>query len=186
MPLLASEQFCSPEDLFDDSRRDPADLRRWYVFHTRPRQEKSLARELVLKGIPFYLPVVSRRWQSGGRVMRAFLPLFPGYVFIRATEPDRRTALATRRVVSVLEVRMQEELDADLRQLHRLIATGAAVTAEDNWTIGTKVEIKRGPLAGLQGVIVRVASGRRFVVQVNFIQRGASVMLDDFALAEVD
>ena len=118
--------------------------------------------------------------------MTAFLPLFPGYVFVRATEHDRRSALATRRVVSVLEVRMQEELEADLRQLHRLIATGAAVTAEDSWTIGTKVEIKSGPLAGLQGVIVRVASGRRFIVQVNFIQRGASVLLDDFVLAEIN
>ena len=184
MPLLASEQFCSPEDLFDNPRQ--ADLGHWYVFHTRPRQEKSLARELVLKGISFYLPVVSRRWRSRGRVMTAFLPLFPGYVFVRATEQDRRAALATRRVVSVLEVRMQEELDADLRQLHRLIATGAAVTAEDNWTIGTKVQIKSGLLAGLQGVIVRVASGRRFIVQVNFIQRGASVLLDDFVLAEIN
>ena len=36
--------------------------------------------------------------------------------------------------------------------------------------------------AGLKGKIIRVATGRRFVVQVDFIQQGASVVLDDFAV----
>jgi hypothetical protein len=40
--------------------------------------------------------------------------------------------------------------------------------------------------SGLKGRIKRTASGRRFVVQVDFIQQGASVLLDDFALARID
>jgi len=184
MPLLVREQFCS-EDLFDAPWQDRADLRHWYVLHTRPRQEKSLARELVVKNISFYLPVVSRRWRLRGRLMSAFLPLFPGYLFLRATEAQRTAALSTRRVACALEVAAQEELHSDLKQLNRLIATGAAITPEDRWSPGTEVEIKSGLLAGLRGVILRAASGHRFVVQVNFIQRGASVLLDDFVLVEV-
>jgi transcription antitermination factor NusG len=48
------------------------------------------------------------------------------------------------------------------------------------------VEITSGPLAGLRGRILRSASGQRFVVQIDFIQRGASVELDDFTLTRVD
>ena len=48
-----------------------------------------------------------------------------------------------------------------------------------------EVEIKQGPLKGLTGTILSSASGRRFVVVVNFLRRGASVMLDDAMLAKV-
>ena len=44
------------------------------------------------------------------------------------------------------------------------------------------MEITTGPLAGLCGTVVRTASGRRFVVRVDFIQQGASVLLEDCAL----
>ena len=47
------------------------------------------------------------------------------------------------------------------------------------------VEIKSAPLAGLRGTILRTASGQRFVIQVNFIQRGASVLIDDFNLVRI-
>jgi transcriptional antiterminator RfaH len=70
----------------------------------------------------------------------------------------------------------------DLRQVRQLIASGAPVTREERLTAGTPVEIHEGPLAGLRGTILRGASGRRFVVQVNFIQQGASVLLHDSCL----
>jgi len=95
-------------------------------------------------------------------------------------------ALNTRRVVGSLEVTDQEELWGDLRQINRLIASGAPVMPEDQLVPGMMVEIRSGPLAGLKGKILRTASGQRFVVQVNFIQRGASVLMDDFNLAKID
>jgi hypothetical protein len=45
------------------------------------------------------------------------------------------------------------------------------------------VVIRSGPLAGLRGTIVEKAAKRRFVVAVDFIQRGASIVLDDDTLA---
>jgi hypothetical protein len=47
------------------------------------------------------------------------------------------------------------------------------------------VEIKHGPLKGLSGTILSSVSGKRFVVVVNFLRQGASVMLDDAMLAKV-
>jgi len=48
------------------------------------------------------------------------------------------------------------------------------------------VEIQSGPLAGLRGKVLRSASGWRFVVTIDFIQQGASVLLDDFNLVCVN
>jgi len=71
----------------------------------------------------------------------------------------------------------------DLGQVSRLIATGAPVTPEARLVPGDLVEIRTGVLAGLTGKVLRVASKNRFVVQVDFIQQGASVELEDFHLS---
>jgi transcriptional antiterminator RfaH len=160
--------------------------RSWWVLHTKPRQEKSLARQLRKGGVPFYLPVVARRCLVGSRVRHSHVPLFSGYVFLLGDRDERVTALSTGRVVRALDVPDQQGLWRDLRQISRLIAAGVPITPEQRLTPGALVEIRTGPLAGLTGTILRTASGRRFVVRVDFIQQGASVLLDDFHLAPLD
>jgi transcription antitermination factor NusG len=185
MPILPREADLFPEELFSDTLPDDLVGRRWWVLHTKPRQEKSLARDLLDRRLPFYLPVVMRRWKSRGRLMNSHVPLFPGYAFLLADSQERIQALATHRVVKSLEVVDQALLWRDLRQVQRLLSSGAPVTPEQRLEPGVTVEIQSGPLAGLRGKILKTASGRRFVVAVDFIQQGASVLLDDFVLEKV-
>jgi transcription antitermination factor NusG len=183
MPILAHEPDLYPEHLFDAWNGWSADASDWWVLHTRPRQEKALARDLCARGIPHYLPLLPRRFVSRGRLLTCYVPLFPGYAFLLADPSDRVAALATGRVVQSLAVRDQQRLWHDLQQIHRLLRSGAQVRPEDRLAPGTKIEIRTGALAGLRGVIQRSVSGHRFIVMVDFIQRGASVLLDDFNLA---
>ena len=184
MPVLAAETQWFPEDLFDEGAAASAADQQWWVFHARPRQEKSLARDLLKHQVPFYLPLIARRWRSRGRLMTSYVPLFSGYVFSRTDKKGRVTALSTRRIVRSLDVGDQDQLWHDLKQIHRLLVSGSAVTPESRLTPGTPVEICSGPLMGLKGKIIRSASGRRFLVEVDFIRRGASVLLDDFVLTK--
>jgi transcriptional antiterminator RfaH len=174
-----------PEGLFDGASRSAPEGHAWRVLHTKPRQEKSLARELWRGRLPFYLPLVVRRSLVRGRPVQAHVPLFPGYLFLLSGREQCLGAMATKRVVRALEVKDRERLEGDLRQVFRLIASGAPVTPEPRLVAGATVEIRHGALAGLKGEIVRAASGNRFVVQVDFIQQGASVQLDDFYLEVV-
>jgi transcriptional antiterminator RfaH len=178
VPILAAEADRYPAHLLED----PPPERDWYVLHTRPRQEKSLARYLHAAGVSFYLPTVPRRSNVRGRVLTAHAPLFPGYLFLCADRDERVTALASNRIVNALEVSDRPRLWDDLRQIDRLLGTGLPVSDEMILAPGTPVEITTGPLAGLCGTVIRSASGRRFVVRVDFIQRGASVLLEDCAL----
>ena len=184
MPLLPSEPNRFPENFLEEGNGLESPERRWLVLHTRPRQEKSLARQLLEGQVPFYLPLISRRWRSRRHTLTSHIPLFAGYAFLFASQEERHKALTTRRVLRALEVPDQDGLLNDLLQINRLIATGAPITPEDQLGPGMFVEIKSGPLAGLRGKILRTASGRRFIVQVDFIQRGASVLLDDFVLVK--
>jgi transcriptional antiterminator RfaH len=185
MPPLPREPNVFPADLLADEAGPAGGQRCWWVLHTKPRQEKSLARQMLQAEVPFYLPLVPRRSLVRGRVLEAHVPLFAGYLFVLADRDERVTALATRRVVRSLAVADQAQLRHDLWQVHRLISSGAPVTPEGRLGPGDAVEIRSGPLAGLRGRVVRGASGRRFVVRVDFIQQGASVLLDDFNLVAV-
>jgi transcriptional antiterminator RfaH len=186
MPMLPPEPSQYPENLFAGPAADAFGSRVWWVLHTKPRQEKSLARHLHQAAIPFYLPVIARRSVIRGRIFTAHVPLFTGYLFLLGEREERVAALATKRVVQTLDVPGQEGLWRDLMQVSRLIATGAPITPEDRLRPGTLVEIKSGLLAGVRGYILQARSGRKFVVQVDFIQKGASIVLDDYNLVPLE
>jgi len=184
MPLLAQEPNVYPPTLFDDPELCLED-RAWWVLHTKPRQEKALARQLLDAEVPFYLPLLEQKLVVRGRLLPCFLPLFSGYVFLFGRPAERMVALGTRRVVRSLDVEAQEGLRRDLAQIDRLLKSGLPVTAERRLYPGALVEIRVGALAGLKGRIIRDSGPARFVVQVDFIQQGAWVTLDDYALAAV-
>ncbi len=185
MPMLAAEPNVYPPNLFDTQSCEERVGRAWWVVHTRPRQEKSLSRQLLSAHVPFYLPLVERRTSVRGRLLSSYNPLFTGYLFVLADSSERIFTLSTKRTVRILEVSDQAALWRDLGQVNRLIASGMPIDPEDRLYPGALVEVRSGPLTGLRGRIVRGMSGRKFIVQVDFIQKGASVLLDDYALASV-
>jgi transcription antitermination factor NusG len=185
MPLLRAECSLYPANLFEESRRSAPPEHRWWVLHTKPRQEKALARELVDRQVGFYLPLIEKRTRTRGRSFTSHIPLFHSYVFLFGSEEDQVESLSTYRVVNTLEVFDQQQFWNDLTQVYRLITAVKFVRPEERFTPGVKVAIRSGPLAGLLGEVVKTASGNRFVVKVNFLQRGASVVLEDLDLEVV-
>jgi transcriptional antiterminator RfaH len=185
MPILHAEPDLHPEDLFDIPPSEDGAGCRWWVLHTKPRQEKSLARWLHATGITYFLPTAKRRCRVRNRILTAHIPLFTGYLFLHGDRDRRVAALSTNRIVRCLEVADQDGFWGDLRQVHRLLASGMPVSQESTLVPGALVEVTNGPLAGVTGTILRGASGNRFVVRVDFIQQGASVLIDDFALKPI-
>lgn len=183
MPILQAEPSVYPAGMFLESAPVQLPGLDWWVLHTKPRQEKSLARWLHATGISFYLPTLTRRCRIRNRVMAAHQPLFTGYVFAHADREHRVSAMTTNRVVRCLPVADQDTLWNDLRQVHHLLSSGLPVVTESRLVPGTPVEVISGPLKGVTGRILRSASGARLVVSVDFIQQGASVEIDDYSLA---
>jgi transcriptional antiterminator RfaH len=186
MPVLPAEASIYPERLLDELCTLETTTRSWRVLHTKPRQEKAVARELLRIQTPFYLPLMARRSRRSGRIITSYLPLFNGYVFALSSYEEQQAVLATHRVANSLDVFDQDQLRADLQQIYQLISTELPVHPEERFAPGIKVLIRSGPLEGLHGEVLRAASGRRFVVKVNFLQQGASVLLDDVDLAHAE
>jgi transcriptional antiterminator RfaH len=180
MPLLPLEPYLFPGDLFEDPAPVVNSPERWWVLHSRPRAEKALARQLLARSLPFFLPLHHRQWRSRGRLQSSYLPLFPGYVFLRGDDDGRVAALTTNLVAHVLPVPDQNQLVADLIRVNHLIVSGSPLTPEDRLEPGTLVEITAGPFAGMEGKILRSGKNLRFFVEVQFLQRGVSVEIESW------
>jgi transcriptional antiterminator RfaH len=182
MPILAKEQSIFPEDLLESSGSEAPNGRRWWVLHTRPRQEKAVARDLLARHVPFYLPLIQRESLVRGRRVQSYMPVFSSYVFLHADEEERVRCLKTNRIVATLEVSDAEGLVHDLRQVRRLIQLDAPLSLERRIQEGQWVRVKRGPMAGMEGIVQRRKGKARLIVVVRMLQQGVSLELDDFSV----
>ena len=188
MPILPAEPDLYPLDLWTAQPGDESEnrARLWWCLHTKPRQEKSAARELRVQKIPFYLPqVVHEDRTPQGRKTRSILPLFTSYLFLFGNEHERVQALRGNRLVRVIDVANQKQLDHDLRQIHQILSSGLAVVPEAIVPVGARVRILNGPLTGIEGRVIRRGKRDQFVALVHFLGSGATVDLEDWQVERV-
>ncbi|MGD9722082.1 MAG: transcription termination/antitermination NusG family protein [Pirellulales bacterium] len=181
MPILPREPDIYPAELLQPLEHGDASAQPWWAMYTMARREKELMRRLRALDIPFYSPLVHKRTRSpGGRVRESYVPLFPSYVFVRGGEAERQKAFTTHCVSRTLAVTDVSRLVTDLRQIQRLIELDAPLTVEARIEPGRRVRVRSGPMAGLEGTVTKRRGRDWLVVAVEFLQQGASVMLEDF------
>jgi transcriptional antiterminator RfaH len=186
MPILPAEPAVYPPDLWQAEGLLAGNGRTWWCLHTKPRQEKAVARELTVQRIPFYLPqVVHEDRTPQGRKTRSVIPLFTSYLFLLGDESDRLSALKGNRLVRVIDVADQKVMDHDLRQIHQVLASGLAVVPEPVVPVGARVRILTGPLMGIEGTVIRRGKRDQFVAVVNFLGSGATVDLEDWQVEQI-
>jgi transcriptional antiterminator RfaH len=179
MPILAAETSFFPVNLLDDFIHGPSE-RHWWAVKTRPRMEKSLARQLLSLEVPFYLPLVRQTKRIARRPVKSWLPLFSSYLFVYGTPAERIETLATNRVAQMLSASSDDELTQDLKNVRALIESGVPLTTESRLQPGQRVRVKSGLLMGMEGMIVSRRGEDRLLIAVNFLQQGVSVQISDY------
>jgi transcription antitermination factor NusG len=188
MPILPAEPDFYPPDLWDRHLANGPSGQGavWWCLHTKPRQEKSVGRELRKQELTFYLPQVLKEDRTpGGRKIRSVLPLFTSYLFLHGDHNARLAAMRGNRLVAVLEVADQDALERDLRQIQKMLSSGLPVTAEPTVPVGARVRITTGPLTGVEGTVIRRGKRDEFVAVVRFLGRGATVDLEDWQVEQI-
>ena len=180
MPILAAETDMYPGDLLDRENWMDDSERRWWAFYTRSRREKELMRRLRALEVPFYGPTIEKRGRTPrGRIRKSYIPLFANYVFVYGDATQRYAALTTNCVSRDIPVVDGAQLACDLRQLRRMILSGAPVAREAQLEPGVHVRVRSGPLTGQEGTVLRRRGETRLLVAVRFLQQGASVQIDE-------
>lgn len=154
--------------------------RSWYALRTRSRHEKVTARYLERHGFEVFLPLIARVRQWKDRRVRVQFPLFPGYCFIRCALEHYREVRQAVGAVGLVGVAGRpkpvplEEVEA----VRRLVTSILPVDPHPTLEPGMPVEVSRGPLAGLRGVLIRKGSRSRLLIGISLLCQGASVSID--------
>ena len=150
----------------------------WYVLHTRSRQEKILAADLGAMNIGYYLPLVRQTRTLGSRNQTVNLPMFPGYLFLRGTREQAFAADRTKRVANIIAVPDQQHIEWELENLHLALANDVTLDPFPYLEKGVRVEVRGGPMRGLQGVVESRKSMHRLVLQIDMLGRAMSMEID--------
>jgi transcription antitermination factor NusG len=150
----------------------------WWVAHTKSRNEKALAHDLVHRNISYFLPMTWKVRRQRGRTLRSLLPLFGGYLFFCGHESQRVELLRTNRVAGLIEVNDQQTLIDELVQIERALRAGAPLTPHRYIKTGQRCRIIAGPLADLTGVVLKVRNATRLLLQIDMLGQAASVEID--------
>jgi transcriptional antiterminator RfaH len=150
----------------------------WWVVHTRSRNEKALAHDLISKDISYFLPMSWKVRRKSRRTIRSFLPLFSGYLFFCGKENQRVELLKTNRVAHLIEVEDQQKLLDELVQVNQALQSGAPLTPHKYIKAGQRCRVIAGPLIGLEGIVVRSKNATRLVLQIDMLGQAASVEID--------
>lgn len=153
----------------------------WYAVQTGYRCEQRVALGLTTKGLETYLPLLSETHQWKDRRKLVDVPAFSGYLFVHF-EPSLRNrvkVLETSGVVRLLggnhTPNPVDEVEID--SLRRTLTSGLPCDRCDALVPGSLVMVKRGPLTGVQGRLIRIKNSFRLVVAISVFSQAISTEL---------
>jgi transcription antitermination factor NusG len=155
--------------------------RAWFGIRVKPRSEFRASDGLSLRGFEPFLPAqrVRRRWSDRVKVLDE--PLFPGYLFCRFEPSELIRILESPGVIQVIGIGRTpvSVSDAEIGAIQTMVASQVVLTPWPYLQTGQGVSIDTGPLAGIQGIVVRSEVGKpRVVVSVTLLQRSVAAEVD--------
>jgi transcription antitermination factor NusG len=160
---------------------DMSDPGNWYALYTCPRHEKSVAYQIEQRRIACFLPLYRsiRRWKDRRKELE--LALFPGYVFVRMALQERLRVLQIASVVHFVSVNGQPVAlpESEIESLRDRLRGGVHAEPHPYLTVGRRVRVRSGPLAGTQGILLRRKEKCRLILSLNLIMRSVAVEVDE-------
>jgi transcription termination/antitermination protein NusG len=156
------------------------DSARWFAAYTCPRHEKYVRRQLDDRQIESFLPLYrsTRRWKD--RRKEVEFVLFPGYVFVRIPERERLRVLELAGVVSFVTFNRRPAAlhEGEIESLRSGLEQGVLAEPHPFLQVGRKVRVVHGPLAGLEGLLVRKKDRVRVVLSLQAIMQSVALEVD--------
>lgn len=159
----------------------------WYVVRVKANAEWKVAQSLPNRGVEIFLPV--QRRPSKRNVRRPVeVPLFPGYVFARF---DRQSALPVVTCPGVVHIlsrgAVPEPVDPiEMYALQSVSRIARSVEPLSMFASGQKVRINSGPLADVEGIVLRDSGRQRIIVSVSLLRRSVVAEIEREWLEDVN
>lgn len=150
----------------------------WAVIHTKPRCEKKLAEYARNNGIWYYLPQMESKRLYEKRLVTFTKPMFSSYLFCMIDMDKKQRLTQSGYVVCFIKVPVQKELLTELNNIHK--SHNPKVEYENTlWLAqGLQVEIIKGPLKGVTGVVESHKKLDSVNLQVNILRQAVKVKVN--------
>jgi transcriptional antiterminator NusG len=156
----------------------------WYALRTRSNHEKIAAAFLEDRGFEQFLPLcrAPKRWSD--RTMDSSVPLFPGYLFCRFDGRYRTPILGALGVVSIVAFgdKLAQIDDGEIEAIRKAFGSGQNMEPYPYLHEGQQIRVEKGPLRGLEGILVKKRSWR-IVISVQLLRRSVAVEIDPDSIA---
>jgi len=130
---------------------------KWFVLYVRSRAEKKVAIRLEKQGFTVFCPTKIEERQWSDRIKKVEVPYFRSYVFVKCTEKQINTVLATPGVVRRLfwlgkpAVIREEEME----EVQQFFDENAKRNIEyEAYSEGEEVQIHKGKLRNRKAVVL--------------------------------
>jgi transcription antitermination factor NusG len=167
---------------------DSSNAKNWFAVLTVPRHEKKVETHFGLRQIEHFLPMYEkkREWKDGSKGMLQ-LPLFASYIFVRIGCYGRTPVLKVPGVISIVGCGAQPMPvpDSYIHWLREGLRQGKIEPYPD-LAAGTKVRIRSGMMAGMEGILVRRKNHFRVVLTLEMIMKSVTVEVELQDIEPVD
>jgi len=157
----------------------------WFAAYTRPHHEKVTATSLQHRGYEVVYPryQVASRWKD--RVKKLELPLFPGYLFVRCDPSRRLPVLQSPGLLYLVSddsgpVAVPEP---EVESIRLAMLSRVRLEPVPFLKAGDRVVVQRGPMAGVEGILLAKRDVFRVVISVEMLARSVAVEVDGSWLA---
>jgi transcription antitermination factor NusG len=150
----------------------------WYPLKVRSGGELSAAAALRIRGFDPYCPTQKERRRYSDRMKLVEAAVFPGYVFCQF-DIRRKLSVITSPGVEYIVAFADPPTpvpEEEIVTIRRVIDAGAQATPY--LARGQRVRVTHGALEGVEGILVRDASGDRLVISIELVNQSASLHID--------
>lgn len=137
--------------------------RQWFVFYTKPRNEKKVAERLRKNGFEAYCPLTHTLRQWSDRKKKVSLPMFTSYVFGYLNEKERLEVVKDPGVLNFVFWLGKPAVvrDEEMAAIKEIEANGFQVeVAHERMEKGKRITIKEGAFKGLEGEVTDIGNNR--------------------------
>jgi transcription antitermination factor NusG len=152
----------------------------WFALQVHTKHELGVANFLRGRGYDPFLPLYRCRKIWSDRIKEVDTALFPGYMFCRLNLRHRLPVLSVPGVIRIVGYnRLPAPVDeVEINAIQAIVASGLPNQPWPYLQVGDRVYIDRGPLRGLEGILVEVRGVHRLILSVTLVQRSVAVEID--------
>jgi transcription antitermination factor NusG len=156
----------------------------WFALRVKPHSERSLLAALRSHGVETMLPLYPDLRQWSDRIKTIDRPLFPGYLFCRlhSSTPLKLVTLPGAIGFVHFGAGPAPIPATEIQALLRILDSGRRLRPLSLLHEGQRVRVVSGPLAGLDGRVLRIKDDHCLVVSIDILQRSVAVTLDGDAV----